>query len=322
VAREPLAQDMETFWFGAADGEPLPNYLPGQHLPISVDINGERLQRRYTLSSSPDQLARYSISVKRQTDGRVSSWLHQHLQVGDALLAAPPDGDFHLGAGGNLLLLSAGSGVTPMLAIARTLGLRGELGGVHFMHLCRNEADIPAFAELSALSQQGMRLTLILSQPNAHWQGMSGRLNDAHLAQVEDLFKREVFICGPSGFMANATGRLRAFGLPASHIKQESFGGPIRSVTRAHQVVQLRIGERVFWGNNQGTILDQAYKQGVALPCSCRAGICGTCKQTLLSGEVDHPDTPCITVAERAEGKILTCCAVPLTDLVIGPGSV
>ncbi|MEL3922943.1 MOSC N-terminal beta barrel domain-containing protein [Aeromonas enteropelogenes] len=319
VAREALARDLETFWFEAADGEPLPDYLPGQHLPISLDIKNERIQRRYTLSSSPDQPERYSISVKKVADGRISHWLHQQLQVGDRLLASDPAGEFHLGAGRSLLLLSAGSGVTPMLSIARTLGLRGELGDVHFMHLCRSEADIPAAHELHAMAHQGMTLTLILSQPDEHWQGLKGRLADEHLKQVKELVGRDVFVCGPHGFMADATARLQELGVATERIKQESFGGAILSVARPHQAVQLRIGERAFAGNNQGTVLDQAHKQGVELPWSCRAGICGSCKQTLLEGEVEHPDAPAITAAERAEGKILTCCAVPLTDLVIGP---
>ncbi|MGY3903302.1 MOSC N-terminal beta barrel domain-containing protein [Aeromonas lusitana] len=323
VAREPLARDLETFWFEAADGEPLPDYLPGQHLPISLDIGQgqgrERLQRRYTLSSTPDQPERYSISVKRLGDGRISPWLHSQLKVGDRLLASPPAGNFHLGLERKLLLLSAGSGITPMLAIARTLRLRHELDEVHFMHLCRSEADIPAAAELHALSQAGMQLTLILSQPGPHWQGLSGRLSQAHLARIPSLLAREVFLCGPHGFMSEAATQLVALGVPAEHIQQESFGGAILSVARPHKAVQLRIGEQSFAGNNQGTVLDQAHKQGVELPWSCRAGICGSCKQTLLSGEVDHPDAPAITAAERAEGKILTCCAVPLTNLVIGP---
>ncbi|MBL0666662.1 MOSC domain-containing protein [Aeromonas jandaei] len=317
VAREPLARDLETFWFEAADGEPLPDYLPGQHLPISLDIKNERVQRRYTLSSTPDRPERYSISVKKVGGGRISHWLHQQMQVGNTLLAAAPAGEFHLGAERSLLLLSAGSGVTPMLAMARTLALRGELGDVHFMHLCRSEADIPAASELHAMTRQGMTLTIILSQPDSHWQGQKGRLGDEHLALVKGLAGREVFICGPHGFMADAAAKVAARGVPAARIRQESFGGAILSVARAHQPVQLRIGEREFAGNNQGTILDQASKQGVDLPWSCRAGICGSCKQTLVSGEVAHPDAPAISAAERAEGKILTCCAVPLTDLVI-----
>ncbi|QLH66241.1 MOSC N-terminal beta barrel domain-containing protein [Aeromonas veronii] len=317
VAREPLARDLETFWFEAADGEPLPDYLPGQHLPISLDIKNERIQRRYTLSSTPDHPERYSISVKKVEGGRISHWLHQQLQVGGRLLAANPAGEFHLGSERNLLLLSAGSGVTPMLAIARTLALRGELEEVHFMHLCRSEADIPAASELHAMAQQGMTLTLILSQPDNHWQGLQGRLNDEHLQLIKGLAEKEVFICGPHGFMADAAAKVAALGVPAARIKQESFGGAILSVARPHQAVQLRIGAQAFTGNNQGTVLDQANKQGVELPWSCRAGICGSCKQTLLSGEVDHPDAPAITAAERAEGKILACCAVPLTDLEI-----
>ncbi|MFB2873737.1 MOSC N-terminal beta barrel domain-containing protein [Aeromonas jandaei] len=317
VAREPLARDLETFWFEAADGEPLPDYLPGQHLPISLDIKNERVQRRYTLSSTTDRPERYSISVKKVGGGRISHWLHQQMQVGNTLLAAAPAGEFHLGAERSLLLLSAGSGVTPMLAMARTLALRGELGDVHFMHLCRSEADIPAASELHAMAQQGMTLTIILSQPDSHWQGQQGRLGDEHLELVKGLAGREVFICGPHGFMADAAAKVAARGVPAARIRQESFGGAILSVARAHQPVQLRIGEREFAGNNQGTILDQASKQGVDLPWSCRAGICGSCKQTLVSGEVAHPDAPAISAAERAEGKILTCCAVPLTDLVI-----
>ncbi|MFB2864464.1 MOSC N-terminal beta barrel domain-containing protein [Aeromonas sp. MdU4] len=319
VAREPLARDLETFWFEAADGEPLPDYLPGQHLPISLDINNERIQRCYTLSSTPELPERCSISVKKVGGGRISHWLHQQMQVGDRLLAATPTGEFHLGSERSLLLLSAGSGVTPMLSIARTLQLRDELDDVHFMHLCRSEADIPAASELHAMAQQGMTLTIILSQPDSHWQGQKGRLGDEHLALVKGLAGREVFICGPHGFMADAAAKVATRGVPAARIKQESFGGAILSVSRAHQAVQLRIGEREFVGNNQGTILDQASKQGMELPWSCRAGICGSCKQTLVSGEVDHPDAPAISAAERAEGKILTCCAVPLTDLVIEP---
>ncbi|MBP8219264.1 MAG: MOSC domain-containing protein, partial [Aeromonas sp.] len=317
VARETLARDLETFWFEAADGEPLPDYLPGQHLPISLDIKHERVQRRYTLSSTPEQPERCSISVKKVAGGRISHWLHQQLQVGDRLLAATPAGEFHLGRERDLLLLSAGSGVTPMLAIARTQALRGELEAVHFMHQCRSEADIPAASELHAMAQQGMTLTIILSQPDNHWQGLQGRLNDEHLRRVNGLAGKEVFICGPHGFMADAAARVAALGVPAERIRQESFGGAILSVARPHQAVQLRIGTQAFTGNNQGTVLDQANKQGVELPWSCRAGICGSCKQTLVSGEVDHPDAPAITAAERAEGKILTCCAVPLTDLEI-----
>lgn len=315
VARTPLARDLETFWFEAEDGEPLPDYQAGQHLPLFVDIKGERVQRRYTLCSSPDAPGRYAIGVKRQADGRLSQWLHRHLKVGDRVLAKDPAGDFQLGAERKLLLLSAGSGITPMLAIARTLALRGELGEVHFMHQCRSEADIPVPEELHALTRQGMQLSLILSQADGHWQGLQGRLGAEHLALVQHLCERDVFLCGPQGFMSRAITLLQGAGV--KRIRQESFGGAPLISARPHQEVTLQIAGKRFAGNNQGSILDQASKQGLDLPWSCRAGICGSCKQTLVAGEVEQASAPALTEAERAQGKILTCCAIPLTDIEI-----
>lgn len=315
VARTPLARDLETFWFEAEDGEPLPDYQAGQHLPLFVDIKGERVQRHYTLCSSPDAPGRYAIGVKRQADGRLSQWLHRHLKVGDRVLAKDPAGDFQLGAERKLLLLSAGSGITPMLAIARTLALRGELGEVHFMHQCRSEADIPVPEELHALTRQGMQLSLILSQADGHWQGLQGRLGAEHLALVQHLCERDVFLCGPQGFMSRAITLLQGAGVKRIH--QESFGGAPLISARPHQEVTLQIAGKRFAGNNQGSILDQASKQGLDLPWSCRAGICGSCKQTLVAGEVEQASAPALTEAERAQGKILTCCAIPLTDIEI-----
>ncbi|MGB6190107.1 MAG: MOSC N-terminal beta barrel domain-containing protein [Aeromonas molluscorum] len=315
VARTPLARDLETFWFEAEDGEPLPDYQAGQHLPLFVDIKGERVQRHYTLCSSPDAPGRYAIGVKRQADGRLSQWLHRHLKVGDRVLAKDPAGDFQLAVERKLLLLSAGSGITPMLAIARTLALRGELGEVHFMHQCRSEADIPVPEELHALARQGMQLSLILSQADGHWQGLQGRLGAEHLALVQHLCERDVFLCGPQGFMSRAISLLQGAGV--KRIRQESFGGAPLISARPHQEVTLQIAGKRFAGNNQGSILDQASKQGLDLPWSCRAGICGSCKQTLVAGEVEQASAPALTEAERAQGKILTCCAIPLTDIEI-----
>lgn len=96
VEREEIARDFSTFWLEPAKQQALPTYQPGQHLPIQVEINGEYVARRYTLSSSPSRPGRFGISVKRVDDGRISNWLHDHFQVGDTLVAQQPDGSFHL----------------------------------------------------------------------------------------------------------------------------------------------------------------------------------------------------------------------------------
>lgn len=107
VAREALTPDIETYWLAASDGKTLPTYQAGQHLPIAVDIEGQRYLRYYSLSSSPTQPECYAISVKRQSKGIVSNWLAEHLQPGGKLLAHHPNGDFVLNKAQRYLLLSA-----------------------------------------------------------------------------------------------------------------------------------------------------------------------------------------------------------------------
>lgn len=317
VAREPLTPDIETYWLAATDGKPLADYQAGQHLPIAVDIAGARYTRYYTLSSSPTRADRYSISVKRQPDGKVSPWLAEHFQLGDTLLAHAPAGDFKLQSAKRYLLLSAGSGITPMLSMVRTLADQQQLDEVVFIHVCRTEADIPAAEELQQLaaSHAGMQVQFVLSQDK---KGEGGRLTLGHLAGINQLQKRQTYLCGPAGFMQQARHWLLALGLPARLLQQEYFASPqSEDVSRETQSVSIQVGECDFIGNNQQDLLTQVEQQGITLPWSCRAGICGSCKQQLVSGEVEQPQAPALSAAERAAGMILTCCCVPLTDVVV-----
>jgi uncharacterized protein len=317
VAREPLTRDMDTYWLEAVDGKPLADYQPGQHLPVALDIGRQRHLRYYTLSSSPTRSGRYAVSVKRQPDGRVSNWLSEILRPGSTLLTHAPAGDFILKPADRYLLLSAGSGVTPMLSMVRALADRRQLQDLVFIHVCRTEADIPARAKLEQLSAEhpGLQLEFVLTRPE--W-GEGGRLTLAQLAEVSALQQRRVYLCGPAGFMQQTRSWLLALGVPVGMLQQEYFAGPqSETVSRETLSVNIRIGEREFVGNNRQDLLTQAEGQGMSLPWSCRAGICGSCKQTLKSGEVDQPEAPALSAAERAAGVILTCCCVPLSDVTL-----
>ncbi|WP_318447740.1 hybrid-cluster NAD(P)-dependent oxidoreductase [Photobacterium leiognathi] len=320
VEREDIAQDFTTFWLESHQGnQALPTYLPGQHLPIQLEVNGEYISRRYTLSSSPSRPGRYGISVKRVDDGRVSNWLHEHFQVGDTLVADSPSGDFHLGVHTDkLLLLSAGSGVTPMLSMLRYLSDNDRVRDVVFYHQCRTEADIPCLEELHVLEEKhpSLDLRIVLSQPKRDWQGESGRLSIGHLAMMSDLDKRQVFVCGPDAFMASAKKLLLNMGMSASRYHQEAFG-PVRHTQQEKKAVELSIDGQVFQGNNQATLLEQAENVGITMDYSCRAGFCGACKVTLVSGDVEQPDVPALSQQDREQGKVLACCCVPKNDLTI-----
>ena len=315
VARESLTPDMETYWLEPTDGKPLADYQAGQHLPVAVDIADKRYLRYYTLSSSPARPGRYGISVKHQPDGQVSPWLAEHFQPGKTLLAHAPAGDFVLQAAERYLLLSAGSGITPMLSMIRTLADNKQLDDVVFIHVCRTEADLPAAEELQLLadSHPGMKLEFVVTQPR---MGEGARLSLAHLAAITRLQERQTYLCGPVGFMQQARSWLLALGLPLSRLQQEYFASPQSvNVSRETQAVTITIGETSFTGNNQQDLLTQAENQGFSLPWSCRAGICGSCKQQLITGEVDQPEAPALSATDRTAGMVLTCCCVPLSDV-------
>ncbi|WP_297483810.1 hybrid-cluster NAD(P)-dependent oxidoreductase [uncultured Photobacterium sp.] len=319
VEREDIAADFTTFWFESHQQLPLPPYLPGQHLPLQLEINGEFITRYYTLSSSPSRPGRYAISVKRIDDGRISNWLHQHFQVGDVLAADKPGGNFHLGIHTDkLLLLSAGSGITPMLSMLRYLSDNDNIRDVVFYHQCSTEADIPSLQELHQLEKMhpSLDLRIVLSQPRRDWQGESGRLSLSHLAMISDLDQRQVFVCGPNAFMDTAKKLLLKMGVSPARYHQEAFG-PLGGSSTPKQAVKLNIDGHIFRGNNQQTLLEQAETAGVELNYSCRAGFCGACKVTLTSGQVEQPDVPALLPQERQQGKILACCCIPKTDLEI-----
>lgn len=319
VEREDIAADFTTFWFESHQQLPLPPYLPGQHLPLQLEINGEFITRYYTLSSSPSRPGRYAISVKRIDDGRISNWLHQHFQVGDVLAADKPGGDFHLGIHTDkLLLLSAGSGITPMLSMLRYLSDNDNIRDVVFYHQCSTEADIPSLQELHQLEKMhpSLDLRIVLSQPRRDWQGESGRLSLSHLAMISDLDQRQVFVCGPNAFMDTAKKLLLKMGVSPARYHQEAFG-PLGGSSTPKQAVKFNIDGHIFRGNNQQTLLEQAETAGVEINYSCRAGFCGACKVTLTSGQVEQPDVPALLPQERQQGKILACCCIPKTDLKI-----
>lgn len=319
VERERVARNFETFWLEPQKGA-MPDYKAGQHLPIELNLDGQVVKRLYTLSSSPSRPGRLAISVKRIDGGSVSNWLFEHFQLGDTLIADKPNGSFHMANADHepLLLLSAGSGVTPMMSMLRDLSDRDAVNNVVFFHQCSTVDDIPFAEELKSLEAKHENFTVMLSltQSNDDWQGLKGRFSLSHLKQIPDLTARQVFVCGPDGFMQKAKNLMLKKGLSEDRYHQEAFG--VATATEdSVKAVQISIDGNVFEGDNQKTLLEQAEDAGLSITHTCRAGFCGACKVTVESGLVHQPDVPAIQESEIAEGKVLACCSVPRTDVEI-----
>ncbi|WP_114907190.1 hybrid-cluster NAD(P)-dependent oxidoreductase [Ornithinimicrobium murale] len=335
----PITHDVTSFAFELRGRAGLV-FAPGQYLTLSLVVDGHPVERCYTLSSSPAQPERPTITVKRQPDGPVSTWLHDHLQVGDTVRAAGPYGLFSTAThpAEKYLFLSAGSGVTPLMSMTRALrdgvGVDGRPADVAFVHCARTPEDIIFRAELEELAAHGGASVTFLCQedsPHEAWTGARGRLTlPALLTAAPDLLDREIFTCGPPGFMAAVREHLELIAADPARCHQESFvldagappdpepprDAPDEPAATTYQVTFRRSG-RVIDCPGTVPVLTAAAEAGLTMPSSCGEGVCGTCKNTLLSGRVDMRHAGGIRPREIEDGKFLLCCSKPLGDLEI-----
>ena len=314
--------DVVTFRFSLPDALTA-SYKAGQFITLFPEIENQEISRCYTLSSSPSRPSDLSITVKRVTQGIVSNWLHDQLHVGDQISALPPQGIFHAEASraNKLLLLSAGSGITPMLSICRQLSDTHSSRDIIFYHQARTASDLIAEQELLWLEQQNPNLKVIfsLSQSDPLWQGVQGRISQQQLVeQIPDLSQRTVFCCGPQGFMQQAKTFCLQAGISEENWLEESFSQPPGvkpTVTKAS--FNLSFNGEVVEGNNQNTLLKQAESNGISISFGCRAGICGACQIKLVSGEVLRESELPLSEEDKANGIILACSCIPQSDLEI-----
>lgn len=330
--------DVKSFEFRVGDGTPI-RFEPGQFMTVSANIQGQTIQRCYTISSAPTRPHLVSITVKRVPGGTMSNWLHDTMKPGSQLRAYGPSGSFTPTAApgaAKYLFLSAGSGVTPLMSMTRAsidLGLDCD---IVFVHSARTPADIVFRKELARLVALSPRLrTFFLCEGignESDWSSPTGRLTLELLSQwVPDYAEREVFTCGPAGYMKAAQTLLLEGGHAPARYHQESFDfsqgaaaaepvQPAASSSKPAQetfTVKLSRSSKTFTMCASETVLAAAKKAGVAIPSSCSQGICGTCKTKVLEGAVDMKHNGGIREREIQKGFRLLCCSRPTSDLVL-----
>ena len=320
-------------------------YAPGQFLTFSFEIGGETIHRCYTISSAPTRPNAVSFTVKRVPGGPVSNWLHDTLKPGDTVRALGPMGAFSCFThpAKTYLLLSGGSGVTPMMSMARTFHDLGEARDVAFVHSARSPADIVFRGELETMARldPAFRFHAVCEtdSPNEAWAGPKGRLTLETLrAAVPDFLDREIFVCGPKPYMDAVQAMLRQAGFDMAQHHEESFD--FGALSESEQDAAVEAGQdldagaapaggvrtfrvefaktrRVLECPENETVLDAARKAGIRLPSSCAKGLCGTCKSKLTSGTVAMTHAGGIRQREIDAGMALLCCSKPTSDLVV-----
>jgi len=324
----------------AADGTALPTPRPGQYLTVRLVVDsGATVVRSYSLSGPPSA-GDYRISVKREVGGIASRHLHATAAPGQTIEAAAPRGTFTLAPGAApVALVSAGVGVTPVLAMLYGLVAEGSTRPVWWVHGARNGSEHPFAAEARGLLDQlpGARSLICYSSPSA-----DDRLDDPDVRVghvTGDVIARlglptdaHVYLCGPARFMADLTAALSEFGVDIDHLHTESFGtlaaitpgvvgapdGPPRLPEgppgTGPAVTFARSGLTARWDDHYGAILELAEACRVPVRWSCRTGVCHTCETGLVSGQVEYEPEP---IDAPAAGNVLVCCARPTGDLVV-----
>jgi ferredoxin-NADP reductase len=322
-------------------GGPVPAARPGQFLTLRLhpDPAGPPVLRSYSLSGPPGA-RQYRISVKREQHGLGSQFLHTRVHAGDRLEAAAPRGTFTLRPGpAPVLLVSAGVGATPVLAMLHSLAAARSGREIWWLHGARRRADEPFAAEsralLSALPHAHRHICYSSPGPGdlpGRDYDTAGRLSAPVLAALRLPRDAEAYLCGPPAFMAEMSAALAAEGIDAARIHTEIFGaGPaqtpgIAPVTgrqphpppgpAAHGpvIAFARSSLSVPWDPGYASLLEFAEACDVPVRWSCRAGVCHTCETAVVSGTVSYDPAP---VDDPADGSALICCSQPLGDLVL-----
>ncbi|GAB6851630.1 MULTISPECIES: hybrid-cluster NAD(P)-dependent oxidoreductase [Paraburkholderia] len=337
--------DVKSFFFRSPQGRAFV-FEPGQFITLELEIDGETINRCYTISSAPTRPHTISITVKRVPGGKVSNWLHDNLQAGMSVRVLGPAGEFTCARhpARKFLFLSAGSGVTPLMSMSRAHHELGDDQDIVFVHSARTPDDIIFARELDliASNQANFRTSFVCERLGArtNWPGVTGFLTLPLLKLIApDFMEREVFTCGPAPYMKAVRDLLDEAGFDRSHYHEESFSFETLAAENAasgaategseadaqsqagHGVARFavsfaRSNREITCGADQ-PVLTAAREAGVRLPASCTQGMCGTCKVKLVSGQVDMKHNGGIRQREIDQGMVLLCCSKPLSDLVV-----
>jgi len=321
--------DTKSYFFNAE--KTLNQHKAGAHINIEFDANGQTVNRTYTLSSSPEltfdttPAKEFSITVKRVNEGLASNWLFENLVEGKQISVSQPQGSFVLPyqPSGKLLMLSAGSGITPLMSMLRYLAQTGNRSDITFLHYAQSDDDIIFHNELKNLSAAKENIKTHFSvehlknaqTTHSNNDFYQGRISKKQLSTiVPDLHEREIYLCGPQPFMKATVKILDQLKFKPSQLHLENFTADLSAATQLGYSAQLSFSSltQSIQSSPSRTILEEAEAAGLKPVSACRTGICRSCrcKKTsgttvnLMTGEESNDAgdyiLPCVSVAKTA----------------------
>jgi len=320
-------------------------YKPAQFLSFRMEINKQQLVRSYSISSSPLAEKTLTTSIKKVSNGHVSSHIVDHIQEGDIIQSTTPKGRFFKMPENlkprHYLLIAAGSGITPLFSILKTALLSDEKNQVTLVYCNRKETSMIYKTELEKLKENHparLKIISVLSQPEGTEYDFKGRINENFLKQIlnntQSSPEIEAYLCGPLDLMAMAEKILRTR-LDKKQIRKESFGSVLKKKTpqppksaviisadsidpgNVETIKALLEGETIeIPAEPEIPILEQLIEAGFSPPFSCMEGNCMTCMAVLKKGQVYQDEAGILAPENITDKEILTCQAKPLSTVV------
>jgi ferredoxin-NADP reductase/MOSC domain-containing protein YiiM len=346
----PESQNIASFYLVSEDKEPLPSFLPGQFLPLKLDIPGQYkpVIRTYSISDSPNK-DYYRLTIKRELappdrpdlyPGVSSNYFHDEVEPGTKLLAKAPRGKFFLNSKGDnpIVLLSAGVGLTPLISMMNSIVESGTNQEVWFVHGTRNSLEHAMGDHIRKVAQQNDNVHLHVAYSKPLTENLKGRDYDSKgyvdielLKKILPGNKAEFYLCGPPPFMKSLFNGLLEWEVPEYCINYEFFGPasllkdrakvstPKRAVEATDCSGEIEVefsksGVNTNWNPSFESILDLAEASGLTPDYSCRSGICHTCMCRLEDGEVEYVEEP---LDPPEEGCVLICVSKPKKNIVV-----
>jgi ring-1,2-phenylacetyl-CoA epoxidase subunit PaaE len=315
-------------------------FLPGQHLPLQIHIDGKPVRRTYSICSVPGEMP-LKLGIRVQPGGVFSEFVQNELQIGDEIEVMPPFGQFHANidpqGGKTCFAFAAGSGITPILSIVRAT-LEQEPGSrVVLFYGNRRQQTTMFIDDLYALKNRypnRLQLYFLFSQEEQEFEIFSGRMDSAKVRELWAAFcggmqADEAFVCGPDSMIDDVRLALVESGVSEDCIHAERYGVPRGK--RAPRPAAAPVGDKIAtvevimdghrktfdMSADGGNIVDAAADQGIELPYSCKGGVCATCRTHVREGEVTMAANYGLEPWEVEKGFVLACQSMPVTEKLV-----
>lgn len=313
-------------------------FRPGQHLPLSVTLDGEELHRTYSVCSAPGVWP-LELGIRIQPGGKFSATALSRLSVGDVISVMPPFGRFYAdidpSQSRHYLAFAAGSGITPILSMIRAI-LEGEPGSHCTLFYGNRKQGTTMFIEdLFALKNRypdRLQMQFVFSRESQEFPIADGRLDGAKATELMQHFCRDtrpddVFLCGPDTMIDDVTDALTSLGFDKARIHAERFGAPradrqnrqVKPAERHAEITVIMDGHRKTFdmSADDANIVDAAAARGIDLPYSCKGGVCATCRTHVRHGRVSMHVNYGLEPWEVDSGFVLACQSTPDSDEIV-----